>query len=263
MTTLFIYVCFCILNCQESEARRSEAENKAAMTEAKLSEVENSSGRKNQELFIYVCFCILNCQESEARRSEAENKAAMTEAKLSEVENSSGRKNQELFIYVCFCILNCQESEARRSEAENKAAMTEAKLSEVENSSGRKNQELEVIIIYVSHLSAYTLSSVPPRIMTCQCFLSSAISVVIWFLAISSFTRYRHLSFGLPRFRFPSTVICNIFLVASSLSRLCTRPNHLNLFSLRNSASGTCLPLPTSLHFTHALVLSFLLPTAT
>ena len=73
--------------------------------------------------------------------------------------------------------------------------------------------------------------SVPAPIMTCQCFLSSAISVVIWFLVISSFTRSPHLSFGLPRIRFPSTVICNIFLVASSLSHLCTCPNHLNLFS--------------------------------
>ena len=82
----------------------------------------------------------------------------------------------------------------------------------------------------------YDLLTYP--IMTCQCLRSSAISVVIWFLAISSFTRSRHLSFGLPRFRFPSTVICNIFLVASSLSRLCTCPNHLNLFSLRNSAIG-------------------------
>ena len=80
-----------------------------------------------------------------------------------------------------------------------------------------------------SHLSAST---------TCQCFRPSAISVVIWLLAISTFTRSRHLSFGLPRFRFPSTVICNIFLVASSLSRLCVCPNHLNLFSLRNSAIG-------------------------
>ena len=41
--------------------------------------------------------------------------------------------------------------------------------------------------------------------------------------------RSRRLSFGLPRFRLPSTVICNIFLVASSLSRLCTCPNHLSL----------------------------------
>ena len=89
--------------------------------------------------------------------------------------------------------------------------------------------------------------------MTCQCLRSSAISVVIWFLAISSFTRSRHLSFGLPRFLFPSTSICNIFLVASSLSLLCTWPNHLNLFSLRNSAIGymcasfqmsTCLVFP-------------------
>ena len=89
-----------------------------------------------------------------------------------------------------------------------------------------------------SHLSASTRRSVPARIMTCQCLRSSAISVVIWFLAISSFTRSRHLSFGLPRFLFPSTSICNIFLVASSLSLLCTWPNHLNLFSLRSSAIG-------------------------
>ena len=89
-----------------------------------------------------------------------------------------------------------------------------------------------------SHLSASTLRSEPARIMTCQCLRSSAISVVIWFLAISSFTRSRHLSFGLPRFLFPSTSICNIFLVASSLSLLCTWPNQLNLFSLRNSAIG-------------------------
>ena len=90
----------------------------------------------------------------------------------------------------------------------------------------------------MSHLYASTLRSVPARIMTCQCLRSSAISVVTWFLAISSFTRSRHLSFGLPRFLFPSTVICNIFLVASYLSLLCTCPNHLNLFSLRNSAIG-------------------------
>ena len=51
-----------------------------------------------------------------------------------------------------------------------------------------------------------------------------------------SVTRSPQLRFGLPRFRLPSTVICNIFLVASSLSRLYTCPNHLNLFSQRNSA---------------------------
>ena len=39
-------------------------------------------------------------------------------------------------------------------------------------------------------------------------------------------------------FAFAPTVICNIFLVASSLSRLCTCPNHLNLFSLSNCAKG-------------------------
>ena len=67
-----------------------------------------------------------------------------------------------------------------------------------------------------SHLSASTLISLPARIMIRQCFLSFAISAVIWFRAISSFTRSCYLSFGLPRFRFPSTAICNIFLVASS-----------------------------------------------
>ena len=89
-----------------------------------------------------------------------------------------------------------------------------------------------------SHLSTSTLRCVPAWIMTCHCLRSSAISVAIWFLAISFFIRSRLLSFGLPRFCFPSTVICNIFLVASSLSHLCTCPNHLNLFSLRNSAIG-------------------------
>ena len=91
-----------------------------------------------------------------------------------------------------------------------------------------------------SHLSISTLLSVPARITTYQCLRSSAISGVIWFLAISSFTRSCHLSFGLPRFRFPSTVISSAisFLVASYLARLCTCPNHLNLFSLRNSAIG-------------------------
>ena len=82
----------------------------------------------------------------------------------------------------------------------------------------------------------YWLSSFSPfRLYTSKCAgLNHDISMfsVIWFLAISSLTRSRHLSFGLPRFHFPSTVICNIFLVASSLSRLCTWPNHLDLFSL-------------------------------
>ena len=104
--------------------------------------------------------------------------------------------------------------------------------------------------VHSSHLSASTLRSVPALIVTCQCFLSSAISVVLWFLAISSFTRSRHLSFGLPRFRFSSTVICNIFLVASSLSCICTymsKPSSL----WRILPSGTSVPL----HFSHDLVL--------
>ena len=71
-----------------------------------------------------------------------------------------------------------------------------------------------------SHLSASTLRSVLARIMACHCPRSSAISVVIWFLAISSFTRSRHLRFGLPHLCFPCTIICNICLMASSLSLL-------------------------------------------
>ena len=107
-----------------------------------------------------------------------------------------------------------------------------------------------------SHLSTSTLRTVPAWIMTCQCVPSSVISVVIWFLAISSFIRYRHLSLGLPRFRFPSTVICNIFLVASSSYRLRTCPNHINLFYL---PSGTCVHIYRCPHFSHDLVLYFLL----
>ena len=53
---------------------------------------------------------------------------------------------------------------------------------------------------------------VPTGIMTCQCFLSSGIAVVIWFLAISSCLRSRYLSFGLPRFRFSSSAICNVVI---------------------------------------------------
>ena len=110
------------------------------------------------------------------------------------------------------------------------------------------------ILFSSTHLSASTFRIVPAKIMTCQCFLSPANSFVIWFLAISSFTRSRHLSFGLPRFLFPSTVICNVFIMSSffynySLSRLCTCPNHLSIFSLRNTAFWTCVSLSIWLHF--------------
>ena len=84
-------------------------------------------------------------------------------------------------------------------------------------------------------LSASTRRRVPARMMICQCVLSSAISVVVWFLVVSSVTSSCHLSFGLLRSRFPSTVICNIFLVASFLTRRRTCPNHLNIFSMTNS----------------------------
>ena len=45
------------------------------------------------------------------------------------------------------------------------------------------------------------------------------ILVVIWYIVISSFVRFLTLQFSLPRFLFQSTVICNIVLMASFLSR--------------------------------------------
>ena len=44
------------------------------------------------------------------------------------------------------------------------------------------------------------------------------------------------------------------FLAASSLSRLCTCPNHLNHFFLRILPSSTWVPLSRCLHFSHDLV---------
>ena len=114
-----------------------------------------------------------------------------------------------------------------------------------------------------SHLSASTLGRVPAWIMTCQWFRSSAISVVIWFLAISSFTRSLHLTRGVPRFRFPllSSVISfswrHLYLASAHVHTISTSP----LWGIL--PSGTCGPLSRCLHFSHDLVLSFLLPTAT
>ena len=79
---------------------------------------------------------------------------------------------------------------------------------------------------------------------------------VIWFLAISSFSRPLHLRFGLPRFRFSSAVICNIILSASSLFCLCTIPNHLNHFP--EEFCSHQVHVSRCLHFSHGLVLSFL-----
>ena len=109
-----------------------------------------------------------------------------------------------------------------------------------------------------SHLSASILRSVPARIMTCQCLRS-----VLCHLSrhlVSGYIVFHqscHLSFGLPRFRFPFTVFSSTisFLVASPLARLCTCPNHLNLFSLRNSAIEYMCA-------SHDIVSSFLFPTA-
>ena len=105
-------------------------------------------------------------------------------------------------------------------------------------------------LLWPSHLSASTLRSVPARIMTCQCLRFCHLSRHLVSDHIV-FTRSRHPSFGLPRFLFPSTSICNIFLVASSLFLLCTCPNHLNLFFLRNSVIGyTCASLQMSTFLT-------------
>ena len=101
----------------------------------------------------------------------------------------------------------------------------------------------------LTYRSASTLISVPTQIMTCQCLLP-------WFLAISSFTRSRHLSFGLPRFLFPSAAICNIvpehhlYLAFARVQTIST-----SSFS-ENLPSGTCVPLSRCLHFSHDLVFS-------
>ena len=94
-------------------------------------------------------------------------------------------------------------------------------------------EQCELIGLFVS---SQLLTYPPLHFVVCQ--LWSWHANVIWFLAMYSFTRSCHLSFYRPRFRFPSTVICNIFLVASSLSRFCKCPTHIILFALRNSAIG-------------------------
>ena len=72
--------------------------------------------------------------------------------------------------------------------------------------------------------------------------------------------------FGLHCFRFPSTIICKyyIVLVEYSLSRLCTCPNHINLFFPRNSAIGyyMCASFQMSTFLTCDPALVFLLPTS-
>ena len=78
-------------------------------------------------------------------------------------------------------------------------------------------------------------------------------SVGIWFLAISSFTRSRHLSFGLPRFCFPS--------LSSAIS---FSWRHLYLAFAHVQTIGYIIWVPFSryLHFSQDLVSSFLFPTA-
>ena len=105
-------------------------------------------------------------------------------------------------------------------------------------------------LFLAQHSDPFRFTFQPPHLLVCRpeswhadvfCILPSHL-IAIWFLGflaigprpISSFTRSHLLRLGLPRFCFPPTVICNIFLVASYLSRFCTCQNHLNLFSLRN-----------------------------
>ena len=92
-----------------------------------------------------------------------------------------------------------------------------------------------------SHLSASTLHSVPARIMTCQCHRSSAISVVIWFLAISSLTRSRH------------------HLSATLNTQKVVFPSHFRkMFSsdLVMSLCGVVKDNCTSIHFNYTVTLS-------
>ena len=90
-----------------------------------------------------------------------------------------------------------------------------------------------------------------PPLRICR---NRSLSVIIWFLAISSWTRSRHLSFVLPWFRFPCTAICNIFLVTFAHVQTIST---WRLWSIL--PSGTCVPLSRCLHSAHDLALSFLL----
>ena len=103
-----------------------------------------------------------------------------------------------------------------------------------------RSQGMLIVLPMFSYLSASTLRSAGSNHDMPMFSVFCHFGRHLVFGHISSFIRSRHLSFGLLRFRFPSTGICNIFLVASSLSRLCTCPNHLNLFSVRILPSGTC-----------------------
>ena len=97
--------------------------------------------------------------------------------------------------------------------------------------------------------------------MTYQCLRSSAISVVIWFLAISSFTRSPI-----------STLVCLDFAIQLLSSVISFSWHHIylafvhvqptstsSLWGIR--PSGTRVPLSRGLHFSHDLIWSFLLPT--
>ena len=76
-----------------------------------------------------------------------------------------------------------------------------------------RNPMTTEMVSHLSHLSTSTLRSVSAWIMTCQCFRSSAISVVIWFLV--AFFTHRNMRVS---------VVCNvpssIHLTARFYSRL-------------------------------------------
>ena len=100
-------------------------------------------------------------------------------------------------------------------------------------------------------------------LLSVLCHLSNCVT---WFLAVSSFTRCRHLSYGLPPFLFPSTTTCNIVLVTSSLFRLRTRANHLHPFSHPTPpllSIGYMCALSRYLHPSHDASFSFLLSIVT
>ena len=86
-----------------------------------------------------------------------------------------------------------------------------------------------------SHCFASTRNKVSARIMACQCcrLLPSLLSSGL--MRVLSLDLSRHLTFGLQIYILQ---MCNIVLAVLFLSPLCTCPNHLNLFCLKNSAIG-------------------------
>ena len=110
-----------------------------------------------------------------------------------------------------------------------------------------KHRMLEArIYIVFPHLSASTLSSMLAWFMTCQCFLSSAISILL-----SGFWPYPLSLLGLAF----SALVCLDFafpllpsVISFSWPGLYLAFAHVQIIS-----TSLCVPLPRCLHFTHAL----------